>query len=223
VRILALETSGTAGSVAALEGERTVVQLALPAGQRTAQALAPTIAQTLADAGWRWPDVAVVAVTQGPGSFTGLRIGAATAKTLAYAAGCDLVGINTLEVIAAQSPRECAEVWTLLDAYRGQLFAARYRIGEKGLPEAIRDVSIMDADEWLGEYAPAKWVTGPGVSRVLRRLPPGAAIVNETYWPPQAETVGRLACQYYQQGRRDDVFAFAPHYYRPSAAEEKSP
>ncbi|MBW3599724.1 MAG: tRNA (adenosine(37)-N6)-threonylcarbamoyltransferase complex dimerization subunit type 1 TsaB [Planctomycetes bacterium] len=219
MRILALETSSTAGSVALLRGDLVAAEASLPTGQRSAQALAPAILETLATAGWRASDVAMIAVTQGPGSFTGLRIGAATAKTLAYALGADLIGVNTLEAIAAQAPPECGEVWTLLDAHRGQLFAARFRLGDNG-PQAVRDTCVIDVDAWLDAYTSVDWIAGPGVSRVLRRLPSDAAIVDEPNWAPRAETVGKLAWRAHQQGRRDDVFAFAPRYYRPSAAEE---
>ncbi len=221
VRILAFETSTTSGSVAVLEGKRVVYETLLPPDQRSARSLAPALAAALAEAGWRAQDIQLVAVTQGPGSFTGLRIGAATAKTLAYALGAQVVGVNTLEVIAAQAPVACGSVWTLLDAHRGQLFAARYRLRASELPEEIVRTGACDIDAWLAGYAPQDFVAGPGVVRVAKRLPAGAAVVDPALGAPRAATVGQLALRHFIQGQRDDLWSFAPHYYRASAAEEK--
>ncbi|HBO44409.1 MAG TPA: tRNA (adenosine(37)-N6)-threonylcarbamoyltransferase complex dimerization subunit type 1 TsaB, partial [Planctomycetaceae bacterium] len=87
MRVLAIETTERVGTVALSEGDRLVVQRSLDAGQRSAQSLAPAVVQTLADAGWKPEDVELVAVTVGPGSFTGLRVGVTTAKTFAYGVG----------------------------------------------------------------------------------------------------------------------------------------
>ncbi len=105
-RILALETSGTSGSVAALEGDRLLAEVSLAPSLRSARSLAPGIAKLLAEVGWKPRDVGIVAVTTGPGSFTGLRVGLTTAKSFAYAVGAQVLGINTLEVLAEQAPAD---------------------------------------------------------------------------------------------------------------------
>lgn len=221
MRILSLETSSTAGSVAAWTEVSPPIVTVLPPDQRSAQSLAPAIAHTLATAGWRPQEIDLIAVTHGPGSFTGLRIGAATAKTLAYATNAHLVGVNTLEVIAAQAPFACTEVWTVIDAHRGQLFLARYRLQEDGPPQPTMDAHVADIDDWLRQYQPHQAVSGPGLARLRKRLPQEAALVDEELWTPRADTVGRLARFHFAQGRRDVIWSFAPRYYRPSAAEEK--
>ena len=132
MRILALETSGSSGSVAALEGTQLILEQPLASGSRSAQSLAPGIDALLAEVGWSVGQIDLLAVTQGPGSFTGLRIGITTAKALAYAVGGQVIGVNTLEVIARQAPPGRAApakqqtLWTVLDAQRGELFAARF-------------------------------------------------------------------------------------------------
>ena len=104
--VLALETSALAGSVALFHGDRLLVQRELDSTRRSAQTLAPALAELLAAAGLTPRDVRLVATTVGPGSFTGLRVGVTTAKTFAYAVGAEVLGLNTLEVIAAQTPSE---------------------------------------------------------------------------------------------------------------------
>src|SRR5690606_26963117 len=126
MKILALETSGMSGEVALLDDGQLLVTETLSPQQRTAQSLAPGIASSLAKANWRAQDIGLVAVTIGPGSFTGLRVGATTAKTFAYAAGCEVLGVDTLEVIAQQAPVSSDTLWAVLDAQRSQLFAARF-------------------------------------------------------------------------------------------------
>jgi len=89
VRILALETTEMAGSLAAMHDGKLLAELELDPRQRTAQSLAPGMKTLLAKVAWRPADVELVAVTIGPGSFTGLRLGITTAKTFAYALGAE--------------------------------------------------------------------------------------------------------------------------------------
>jgi tRNA threonylcarbamoyladenosine biosynthesis protein TsaB len=130
-RLLALETSGLYGSLALAEDGQVVADRTLSPPQRTAQSLAPAIEQLVAEVGWSIRDLSVVAVTVGPGSFTGLRVGVVTAKTLAYALGAQVVGVNTLEVIAARISNQ-PQLVTVLDAQRQELFVARWRWSESG-------------------------------------------------------------------------------------------
>ncbi len=102
MRIISWETTGTAGSVAALIDDRVLLERYLPDEQRSAQSLAPSIDALLAEVGWRPAEVELIATAVGPGSFTGLRVGVTTAKMFAYAVNCPLIGVNTLEAIAAR-------------------------------------------------------------------------------------------------------------------------
>lgn len=230
MRILAIETTEPTGSVAALEDARLVAEVTLVALQRSAQALAPALVELLSHVRWQAADVQLIAVTAGPGSFTGLRVGVTTAKTLAYATGAEVLGVNTLEVIAAQAPPSEATVTAVIDAQRGQLYSATYQ-PRRGKPHEIAmmncdletqiETHIVDRDLWLAERQAGEVVTGPGLSRLIDDLPPEVTVVATQDWAPRASTVGKLAFAQYQSGRRDDLFRLAPRYYRLSAAEEK--
>lgn len=98
-----------------------------------ADALLPAVDAVLADAGRRRDQLRAVAVTAGPGSFTGVRIGVATAKALAWALDCRLHGVSTLAAMAASLLADnpaCDLAVPVLDARRGEVFAAAYRRGE---------------------------------------------------------------------------------------------
>src|SRR5262245_22963627 len=107
---LAVETSGPVGSVALLDGEQCLDERVLELGRHHGQALVPEIGRLLAGQGRMPRDCALIAVSAGPGSFTGLRVGIVCAKTLAYAAGCRVAAVDTLLAIACNSPGEVAAV-----------------------------------------------------------------------------------------------------------------
>ncbi len=228
MRILAVDTSLRAGSVALWEDDRLVRQADLPSGESTTRLLAPTIAEQLAAVGWKPRQLDLIAVSQGPGSFTGLRVGVTTAKTLAYAAGAEVIGVHTLEAIAWQAAGRVAggsadrPVWALLDAQRRQLFAACYRLRGQEIPEIVSPTAIVDPVSWLAQFTGPVAITGPGVA--LLTLPPtggNVIVVDRSLWAPRATSVGRLGWLHYRAGQRDDLWSLTPRYYRPSAAEEK--
>jgi tRNA threonylcarbamoyladenosine biosynthesis protein TsaB len=225
MNIIAFETSGRFGSVAALYGEtpeaRLIRQIVLGGDQRTAHALAPELRRLLADIEWQPKSVALVAVAVGPGSFTGLRIGVTTAKTFAYAVGAQAIGVNTMVALASQAPHGDAPLWTIFDAQRRELFAARFDPDAGPLHSTRCDISIISQDAWLAGLQPGDRVIGPPLRQLASRLPVGVNVAPEELWQPMAAAVGRVAWQAYQSGQRDDVWKLAPHYYRPSYAEEK--
>ena len=231
MRILALETSAKPGSVAALMGNDVVVEYPLQPSQQTARSLAPGIDDCVNQAGWTAREIELVAVTHGPGSFTGLRLGVTTAKMLAYVSGAEVIGVNTLALIAAQAPADITEVSAVIDAHRQQVFTGTYQRNAEGLWNSIDSTRIVDDQQWLRDLAvlrgrppdpSAKFaLSGPGLQKFLGQIPEGVRIVDPSLWQPRAATVGRLAYHDYLGGRRDDVWQLVPHYYRLSAAEEK--
>src|SRR5262245_35428723 len=115
-RILLIETSGRAGLVALAEGDRLLAEHRLDEARRHARDLAPATAGLLGAAGWHPRDLHAVIASRGPGSYTGLRVGLMSAKTLAYATGCVLLALDTFAVIAEQAPADVAHLDVLSDA-----------------------------------------------------------------------------------------------------------
>jgi tRNA threonylcarbamoyladenosine biosynthesis protein TsaB len=230
MRIVAIETSGRRGSVAALRGEgddaRPLQQIALGGDQRTAQALAPAMHDLLAQVDWTPQSVELVAIAVGPGSFTGLRIGVTTAKTFAYAVGAEIIGVNTLAVMAAQVRSKLqashSPLWTILDAQRQELFVAKFVGGDRGDVAIDCETSIVGQEAWLTQLQPGDQVVGPPLRTLKSRLASDVIAMPEELWQPMATAVGRVGWRAYQSGRRDDVWKLVPQYYRASAAEEKA-
>ena len=221
MHILALETSDLSGSVAALIDQRLVACRDLDHAMRSAQSLAPAISELLAEIGWRPSDVQLVAVGVGPGSFTGLRVGVTTAKMFAYAVNAEVLGVNTLEVIAWQTPVEIREMWAVLDAQREQVFAGHFSRAAGGAWQWQGESRLLDNDAWLAKIAAGQAVSGPGLAKLVDRIPAAALVIDRALWTPKAATVGALAWQHYQSGRRDDLGRIVPQYFRQSTAEEK--
>src|SRR5215210_1225790 len=103
-RLLILETSHQPGVVALAENDGVRAERCLDEARRHARDLAPAIAALLAAQGWRARELDGVVVSRGPGSYTGLRVGVMSAKTLAYATGCRLLAVDTFAALAVQAP-----------------------------------------------------------------------------------------------------------------------
>ena len=215
--LLAIETSTRQPSVA-LAIPTTTVGRSAPSEQTTAQWLFPAIADLLAEEKLTPTELDLIAVTTGPGSFTGLRIGVTTAKALAYATSARVVAVHTLAVIAAQSGIKNATVVAVLDAQRRELFVAEVSLDSVGLPRDIGPTEIVPRESWVATLPADAIVTGPGLARLtipthVRALPPDT-------WIPTAESLTRLAEAKFEQGAFADLWTLTPQYIRRSYAEE---
>lgn len=172
-RILALETSSTSGSLAlADESGRLLAQRRLPRRPRVAQTLIPAIDEMFRAAGWRPSDVGLVAVVHGPGSFTGLRVGVTAAKTFAYALRIDLLGVDTLEVLAWQAFRDVPALPDTTDSGGG------HPAGIHG-PEASAAQRQTPEQEPAGEPESSTWIDNVGAHAAdlaHTRRPAGARV-----------------------------------------------
>lgn len=223
MRIFAIETTDKTGSVAAIDGCNLLEELTLEQSQRSAQSLAPAMQVLFKHVGWLPTDVQCVGVTVGPGSFTGLRVGVTAAKVFAYSIGADVIGVNTLEVIAMNCSPSFNKITTVMDAQRGEVVAQSFtRQADGDFWTAVGPQRLIDADAWLAELTPGDVVAGSILARLLDRLPQGVVALDKHDWHPRASAVGRLTARYHDLGRRDDPWKLVPLYSRRSAAEEKA-
>lgn len=219
VLILAIETSTRFTSLALLEGDHLLEQLQL--GTPTSRELAPILSETLKKQDIQPAELDLIGVSQGPGSFTGLRIGVVTAKTLSYATKTPVVAVDTLDVLAQQANVE-NRLWAILDAQRQELFAASYRTNTSGDRLQQTPTRVWPLQEWLDQVDRSDFVIGPAISRIRSELATrNISLVPETQWIPQAKTVGQLASKFFSTQGGVDIWKLTPKYYRRSAAEEK--
>ena len=153
--ILGIETSGTRGSIALFQNGACLAEAELEAApRRHAQTLVTEIRDLFSQQGLRIPAIEAVAVSVGPGSFTGLRVGVVCAKTLAFATGARLAAVDTPEAIAANSPPDVKMVHVITDAQRGDLFAGTYRRTAEG--DWLREgpLAIAAGEAWFQGFRP---------------------------------------------------------------------
>ena len=207
MRLLALDTALGACQAAVLDGDAVTAALSEPMARGHQERLAPMAAEAMARAGLAFSDLDRIAVTVGPGSFTGLRVGLAFAKGLAMALGAPLLGVGALEALAASGDGSGAAVGgrtaAVIDAGRGRLYLQRFDGGApQGDPEVLE---IADAAARLAAAPPHRLV-GPGAPLLAAHLP-GATM--EAVAAPDPAALARLAA-----GRRPADAPARPLYLR---------
>ena len=222
--ILAMDTATMVSSVAVATEERVLAELTAETRFTHSETLVPNIEEVLRLADTNREELSAVAVSLGPGSFTGLRIGLAAAKAIAYALEIPLVGVPTLEVLAAAFPSPGAIVAPLIDAQKGNGYFALYRWTEQGLvcekgvavasPQEIVD-AIADTNSPVtlaGDFA--RKLTAKGVA-----LPKNATLAPITHIMPRAALVAARAVVRLRKGEGKSPMELEPIYVRRSEAE----
>jgi tRNA threonylcarbamoyladenosine biosynthesis protein TsaB len=217
--ILALDTATEKGSLALVAADRVLMEYTLESHGTYLTRLLPGVEALFSHTGRELADLAAVAVSLGPGNFTGLRIGLATAKTLAWSLGCPLVPVPTMEVLAAQFPFHPHPIGVVMDAKRGEIFWGRFRchedqpvIEEGPLRLAVRDLPARLSVPLL--------LTGPGLevhqAALAPHLTPEIALAPPELRLPRAPTLARLARYRLERGQTADPAQLVPTYLRPA-------
>jgi len=215
VIILGIDTATTATVAGVLDGSGTVTEVRddPEPGVRPAHAnrLLGAAEEALARAGLTWDDLERIAVGVGPGSFTGLRIGIATARALAQARGLPLVAVSSLEALALGAAGEAELVLAVLDARRGEAFAAAWRGGALVMPAAALSPDALA--EHVAALGASPLAVGDGAVRFRGPLEAAGALV-----PPDDDGIHRLraeqVCRLGAAGTPTDRDALLPDYLR---------
>ena len=219
--VLAIETSGFGGSIAVLDDDHVLGETILDAQRRHAQTLVPEIYSLLSQHGRQANECELIAVSTGPGSFTGLRVGITCVKTLSYATGCQIAAVPTFPSIAAGSPDDIDRLHVVMNAQRQELFVGRFARQADGNWLETQPLSIERSTEWQASLTAADTVTGPGLEGISDAVASRCRVLPAEFWQPQARWVGRLGLQAANQGRTTSCWDLLPLYVRKSAAEEK--
>jgi tRNA threonylcarbamoyladenosine biosynthesis protein TsaB len=222
LNLLAFDTSTTHAALAIARTDgATFVALPDPA-HRHGRSLLPAVRDLVRDAGLKLAALDVFAVGLGPGSYTGLRIGLTAAKTLAYALGRPLVGLDSLEVIARNAPSDVTHVAAIADAQRGALVVADFaRLGPGGPLARSGATRVEPIASWLTQLRPGTLLLGPAVMQIEKDLPHGVLAGAPELGRPGAHNLLMVALDAASRGSFAEPRFLEPVYLRRSAAEEQ--
>ena len=212
MRILAIETSTRAASVAVIFDGKILAESLRESPQSFSETLMPQVEEVIKISG-AFENLDAVAVSIGPGSFTGLRIGLATAKALAYAWGIKIIGVPTLQALSYNFPN--AKVLPLIDAQKNRAYCQLF---ENFLP--LSDLEVKPIDEAIAqlEHVDGKiFLCGDVLHKIKISLPPNVRLAPPNLKMPRASSVALCA---EDLKKFDNVMNLEPLYVRRSEAEE---
>ena len=222
MRLLAVDTTSRAGSIALLEAEelRGMVGFSTSAGH--GGSLLPTLDRFLRELSVTLQKIDAFAVAAGPGSFTGMRIGIATVEGLAFATGRPVVAVSALEATAHRYRFRPGLLASFLDARRGEVFAALYRSDGSRL-EPVGEPSCSNPERFLDRLPPEPvLVAGSGVvtykDLLSRRRGNDVQSADPSFF--LAEDVARIGRRLHQEGKDLPLGGIEAVYMRPSDAEK---
>lgn len=219
--VLGVESSGPRGGVALLDDGRTLGEALFEAGMVHGREIAPAADRLLRAAGKAPGDLGLVAVDIGPGSYTGLRVGLAAAKGLAYALGRPMIGVPSLDVLAESAAGLGTMIAAALDAKWDQVYGALYEI-RNGRPERTSEMLAERPETFAERVMSGMWVVGDALERHAALFSArGAELAPRDLWSPKPSMIASLGLARFSAGRRDDAATLVPLYLRKTEAEEK--
>ena len=236
MKILALDSSGMVASVALLTEQQLIGEYTINYKKTHSQTLLPMLEEVKQMTELNLDEIDAIAVAAGPGSFTGLRIGSATAKGLGLALGKPLIGVPTLEGLAYQFYGSADIICPIMDARRNQVYTGVYRFlpcEENGsvsyTMETMLSQCAMDMKEliaWLNQHSDGRVMfLGDGVPVYEKQI---EELLQKPYsFAPahrnrqSAAALGVLAIEYYKKGKTESAAEHEPDYLRVSQAERE--
>lgn len=224
--ILSMDTATPCSAVALTFGTRqngrVLASLSLTGNVTHSRRLFAAIDHLMGEAEVDWAAIDGIGVSLGPGSFTGLRIGMATAKGLAAAAGKPLFGVSTLDSLAARCVTSKL-ICTVLDARKKEVYAAFHRCNENGYSERISDMTVMAPENLAASISEPVIMVGDGAmvyeELFKKLLGEQVSFAPSQLHEPSASSLGMLAGEMFESGAQLDLAEAVPVYIRSSDAE----
>lgn len=220
MKILAIDTASFPASAAIADGENIAGEYIIRNKKKHSQNIMPMVDRLLADIGADINDMDAFAVTVGPGSFTGLRIGIATARAFAQAANKPVVGVSTLEALAYNFAGSERIVVSMLDARRDEVFAAAYRAGETLMEPRV--ITVAEATKLFSGSGAV--YTGDGASKhkdEILSADETAVIAAPHLGEVRAGALAALAVTKLENKEAASYNEITPVYLRKSQAERE--
>jgi tRNA threonylcarbamoyladenosine biosynthesis protein TsaB len=162
MKLLFVDTCSTMAAVALSDGTKIIAETNLVLDRRMSARLLSLIQGLLDEAGWTVAGLDGIGVAHGPGSFTGVRIGMATVKGMALAAGLPVAGVSSLALLAANLPHACHQVCAVMDARKKEVYAGMFRC--RSLPVAISPEAVLSPERLLDGITEPTIFTGDGAT-----------------------------------------------------------
>lgn len=213
--ILSLDSSAVAGSVALCDGERLLCEYTVNLGNTHSETILPMIESILKIAGYTTDDIDIFACSEGPGSFTGIRIGAATVKGLAFSLGKPVIGVSTLEALAYNLLGFDGIICPVMNARRGQVYNAVF---DAELNRLTEDRAIAASDLAAELAGKRVFLCGDG-TKVALAGGVDAIAAPERLLHQSAFSVAQCALKKYNAGVRTSDTELSPVYLRLPQAE----
>ncbi|OXU15291.1 tRNA (adenosine(37)-N6)-threonylcarbamoyltransferase complex dimerization subunit type 1 TsaB [Sedimentisphaera salicampi] len=228
--ILCIDTSGRAGSAAICTGRKILGEKFFSGQMKHAAELLPSIQNILEEGNISVNEITHLAVTQGPGSYTGLRIGITAAKMIALAGRAKLIGLSSMDATREnceryieQSGEKFDRIVPVLDAKRGQFFSSMYEFEDGRWEKKIEDSLFKPKQiiEMAGDKNIRTALLGEGLKYYSKKFEAeGNFILPQDFWNIRASSLCRLAWPEIEKQNFQDPSGFAPKYLRRSDAEE---
>lgn len=227
MKILAIETSTYSSSIAVLEDTKVMGEYYFDVGPSHTEKLVPSLDWLLKELNVPKSDLDIIAVSLGPGSFTSLRVGISTAKGISYSLGIPVIGVSSLKVLALNVIHTPYDICSLIDARRGEVFAALFRSSNGELKRLTEDM-VMSPEQLLDVIRGKTIFVGSGALLYKDFLEDNLrddimfSSVNTNI--PRASNValseiGKLREDRDNKYAHSDTMILAPHYLRKSEAE----
>ncbi len=224
MKILSLDSSATVASVAVCEDTGVLAQYTLNNGNTHSETLLPMAENILASLGLTVRDIDAFAVSAGPGSFTGVRIGVATIKGLAFGSDKPCYGVSTLHALAQNLVMHNGLICPVMNARRSQVYTALFRSDGKHLVRLMPDsaLSLSELDIMLASYGERIAFCGDGVAITLEALSETEHVHVPKFLQMQsAVSVAAVAYGMYSKGIAPSDTELLVDYLRPSQAERE--
>lgn len=222
MRILGIDTATRHASIGVCEDGKILVEKTEREVRSHAALILPLVETVLAEADLDVEDLDAIAVTHGPGSFTGLRIGLSVAKGIACATGARLVGVSTLEALARTAGDQPGPIWTLLDARKGEVYAASFE-ARGGTLRRLTEDEVTTPEALIATLPTVCTVVGDVEARygsLLRAgLGAGLEILPFDRFGPRGGIVAAMGAAAAGEGHAVDPTLLEPLYIRASDAE----
>jgi len=210
--ILHIETATKNCSVTiAQNGQTLVCREIAEEGYSHAEKLHVFMEAALAEAGIAYKDLSAIAVSQGPGSYTGLRIGVSAAKGLCFALGIPLIAVDTLQVLASQVNKSDGSIIPMIDARRMEVYSAVFDPAHAKIREVRAEIITSDS---FSEIAGKIYFVGDCLEKCKTVLTDGRFVFVDDIVYPSARAMGAIAYEKYQKNDTVDVAYFEPYYLK---------